>query len=75
MQQIVGQLIFGGDPNIAAAEMSPRLDLRVPPKGVGVKLPALEAQRHGRSIKTHPPVDALVFSPPANIYVARDAAT
>ncbi|MFA5965977.1 MAG: sulfotransferase domain-containing protein [Sphingomonas sp.] len=72
LQQIVGQLIFGGDPELAVAEMSPWLDLRVPPKEV--KWQALEAQRHRRFIKTHLPVDALVFSPQAKyVYIGRDA--
>jgi aryl sulfotransferase len=71
MQQIVGQLIFGGDPDIEVAAMSPWLDLRVPPGEE--KLPAVEAQTHRRFIKTHLPVDALVFSPRAKyIYVGRD---
>jgi aryl sulfotransferase len=70
-QQIVGQLIFGGREDIEVATLSPWLDLRVPPKEV--KLAALEAQRHRRFIKTHLPVDALVFSPDARyIYVGRD---
>ncbi len=29
-QQILGQLLFNGDPDIAVAELSPWLDLRVP---------------------------------------------
>ncbi len=71
-QQIVGQLIFGGDPDLAVAELSPWLDLRVPPKQI--KLPVVEAQTHRRFLKTHLPVDALRFSPRAKyIYVARDA--
>ena len=41
VQQIVSQLIFNGTPNLEVAEMSPWLDLRVPPKEV--KLTALEA--------------------------------
>jgi aryl sulfotransferase len=70
-QQIVAQLIFGGREGIDVASLSPWLDLRVPPKEV--KLAALEAQRHRRFIKTHLPVDALVFSPAAKyIYVGRD---
>jgi aryl sulfotransferase len=70
-QQIVGQLIFGGDPNVNVAELSPWLDLRVPPKEV--KLAAVEAQSHRRFLKTHLPVEALVFSPKAKyIFVARD---
>lgn len=71
MQQIVGQMIFGGDPNLEVAEMSPWLDLRVPPKEV--KLPLVEAQTHRRFLKTHLPVDALVFSPKARyLYIGRD---
>ncbi len=70
-QQILGQLLFGGAEGIAVAEVSPWLDLRIPPKAV--KLPAVEAQTHRRFLKTHLPVDALVFSPKAKyIFVARD---
>ena len=72
LQQIVGQLIFGGDPDLAVAELSPWLDLRVPPREV--KWEALAAQQHRRFVKTHLPVDALVFSPTAKyVYVGRDA--
>jgi aryl sulfotransferase len=71
MQQIVAQLLFGGDPSLEVATMSPWLDLRVPPKEV--KLPEVEAQTHRRFLKTHLPVDALRFSPQARyIYIARD---
>lgn len=70
-QQIVAQLIFNGVDNLEVAEMSPWVDLRVPPKDV--KLPAIEAQSHRRFLKTHLPVDALVFSPKAKyIYIGRD---
>ena len=34
MQQIVAQLLFGGDPNLEVAEMSPWMDLRLPPKEI-----------------------------------------
>src|ERR1043165_6467278 len=71
MQQMVGQMLLGPDPELAVAEMSPWLDLRVPPKQV--KLPLVEAQTHRRFIKTHLPVDALVFSPRAKyLYIGRD---
>lgn len=71
VQQIVAQMMFNGDPDLAVAEMSPWLDLRIPPKQV--KLPVVEAQTHRRILKTHLPVDALVFSPKAKyIYIARD---
>ncbi len=70
-QQIVGQLLFNGDPDIAVSEMSPWVDLRVPPKAE--KLPMLEALTHRRFLKTHLPVDALVFSPTARyVYIGRD---
>ena len=72
MQQIIGQMLFGPDPELAVAELSPWLDLRVPPKAV--KLPVVEAQSRRRFLKTHLPVDALVFSPQAKyIYIGRDA--
>ena len=71
MQQIVGQLIFAGDPAVNVSELSPWMDLRVPPKPV--KLAAVEAQTHRRFLKTHLPVDALVLSPKAKyVFVARD---
>jgi len=71
MQQIIGQLLYGPDPELAVAEMSPWLDLRVPPKEV--KLPLVEAQTYRRFLKTHLPLDALVFSPLARyIYIGRD---
>ena len=61
MQQIVGQLLFDGNPDIEVAALSPWLDLRVPPKDV--KLPLVEAQ-------THLPVSALAKS----IHIGRRAA-
>ncbi len=70
-QQIVAQLLFNGAADVPVADMSPWLDLRVPP--AEVKYQALEAQQHRRFIKTHLPVDALVYSPRAKyIYIARD---
>ncbi len=71
VQQIVSQLIFNGEEGLPVAEMSPWMDLRVPPKDV--KLPEVEQQSHRRFLKTHLPVDALVFSPSAKyIYIGRD---
>ena len=70
-QQIVAQLLFDGDGDLSVAEMSPWVDLRVPPKEV--KLPLLEAQTHRRFLKTHLPVDAIQFSPKAKyLYIGRD---
>jgi len=71
MQQIIAQMMFNGDPDLEVAHMSPWMDLRVPPKEV--KLPAVESQMHRRFVKTHLPVDALVFSPRAKyVYIGRD---
>lgn len=70
-QQIVGQLLFDASPDVNVSELSPWVDLRVPPKAE--KLPKIEAQNHRRFLKTHLPVDALRFSPQARyLYVARD---
>lgn len=70
-QQIVGQLVFRGADGVPVAELSPWLDLRVPPEPV--KFEALGAQTHRRFIKTHLPVDAFVYRPQnKHIYVARD---
>lgn len=69
-QQIVGQLIHGGREDIAMNELSPWLDLRIMPPEA---LAAVAAQPHRRVIKTHLPVDALVFSPKAKyLYIGRD---
>lgn len=71
MQQIVSQLIFDGAECISTAAIGPWVDLRVPPREV--KLPEIEAQTHRRFLKTHLPVDALVFSPKAKyIYIGHD---
>jgi aryl sulfotransferase len=71
MQQIVAQMLFAGDTDLDTQAMSPWIDFRLPPKEV--KLPAVEAQTHRRFVKTHLPVDALVYSPKAKyIYIGRD---
>jgi aryl sulfotransferase len=62
-QQIVGQVLFDGSDDVAVNQSSLWLDLRVPPKEI--KLALYEAQTHRRFLKTHLPVDALVFSPKA----------
>ncbi len=71
VQQIVAQLLFDGAEDLDTAEMSPWMDLRVPPKEV--KQPLVAAQTHRRFLKTHLPVDALVFSENAKyVYIGRD---
>ena len=70
MQQIVGQLLFDGDETTAVSHLSPWVDLRIIPPEV---IAGLEDQTHRRFVKTHLPVDALVFSPKAKyIFVGRD---
>lgn len=70
-QQIVGQILLGGDPEVRVAEISPWLDMRLPSEEE--KFALLEAQRHRRFIKTHLPLDAFVFRPELkHIYIARD---
>ena len=71
VQQIVAQLLWKGSEHLNVAQMSPWLDCRFPSNEE--KLAALAAQTHRRFIKTHLPVDALVFSPQAKyIYMGRD---
>jgi len=71
VQQIVGQLLFNGNADVNVSELSPWMDLRIPPKHE--KLAAVESQTHRRFIKTHLPVDALVYSPKAKyLYIGRD---
>ena len=70
MQQIVGQLIFKGAEGIDVSHASPWVDLRImPPEAIA----GLAELPHRRFVKTHLPVDALVFSPKAKyIYIGRD---
>ncbi len=69
-QQIVSQLIFNAAEGLNLHQMSPWVDLRILPPPA---LAALETQTHRRFVKTHLPVDALVFSPKAKyIYIGRD---
>ena len=69
-QQIVAQLIFQGAEDVPMHEISPWVDLRIMPPDI---LDQLEAQTHRRVVKTHLPLDALVFSPRAKyLYIGRD---
>jgi aryl sulfotransferase len=71
MQQIIAQMMFDGNTELDTQAMSPWIDFRLPPKEI--KLPEVEAQTHRRFVKTHLPVDALVYSPKAKyIYIGRD---
>jgi len=69
-QQIVGQLIFQGKPG-PLFDTSPWVDFR--PFPLEEVLGRLEAQQHRRFLKTHLPIDALVYSSEAKyLYVCRD---
>jgi aryl sulfotransferase len=69
-QQIIAQLIFDGAEDIDVHSLSPWVDLRIIPPEV---IAGLELQTHRRFVKTHLPVDALVFSPKAKyIFIGRD---
>ncbi|MEM8636509.1 MAG: sulfotransferase domain-containing protein, partial [Pseudomonadota bacterium] len=71
MQQIVSQLIFDGRDDLTLPDLSPWIDMVLPP--IEEKLEILEKQDHQRFVKSHLPVDAIVFSEKARyIYVARD---
>lgn len=70
VQQIVSQLIFNGAPEIFGQASSPWIDFRLTSDAIE----AAERQTHRQFMKTHLPVDALVFSPQAKyIYIGRDA--
>jgi aryl sulfotransferase len=69
MQQIVGQLIFNGAPRVDRGEHSPWPDFILTPDA----RQKAEALTHRRYLKTHLPIDALVYSPRAKyIYIGRD---
>jgi aryl sulfotransferase len=72
VQQIIGQLILGAPEVLDTFNVSPWLDMRMIP--LDDVYATLEAQTHRRFIKTHLPIDALVFSPDTKyVYVGRDA--
>ena len=69
-QQIVSQLLFQGAEGVRVRDHSPWIEMRIaPPERAAM----LEAQTHRRFLKTHLPVDALVFSPRAKyLCIGRD---
>ena len=72
MQQIVWQLVHGGPPGVDGLRNVAWLDMRI--ADFKPIIDAYEAQTHRRVMKTHLPLDALVFSPKAKyIVVGRDA--
>lgn len=70
-QQIISQLILQGRDDICPIEEAPWLEMRITP--TEPKLQALESQLHRRCVKTHLPLDGLVYNHQAKyIFVARD---
>jgi aryl sulfotransferase len=70
MQQIISQLVFDGAGDVFGQSLSPWIEFQVTPDAPV----RAAAQTHRRFMKTHLPLDALVFSPKAKyIYVGRDA--
>lgn len=68
-QQIVSQLIFVGEPDLYGVHRSPWPDFRM----VEGSLERARAQTHRRYLKTHLPIESLVYSPKAKyIYIGRD---
>lgn len=72
-QAIVAHLLFPeGNFPAAPAEMSPWLDMRIMP--LEVILNRLTAQKHRRFIKTHLPLDGMLYNDKFKyLYIARDA--
>jgi aryl sulfotransferase len=69
-QQIVAQLVFDGDPNVFGLDLSPWVEVRAATDVLDV----IRAQTHRRFLKTHLPIEELVYSPKAKyICIGRDA--
>jgi aryl sulfotransferase len=71
MQEILAQLILGAPDALVGQAISPWFDMVFRPMDeLG---PFLEAQTHRRVLKSHLPLDALVYSPKAKyVFVGRD---
>lgn len=71
VQQIVAQLLWNGAEHIIVSDVSPWIDCRFPAKEERLEL--IESQTHRRFMKSHLPVDTIVFSNKAKyIYIGRD---
>ena len=69
-QQIITQLVLEAPADVMGAAVSPWIEFRLTPDAVNVA----EGLTHRRILKSHLPLDALVFSPKAKyIYIGRDA--
>jgi len=71
MQQLIGQLLFNGDPELFGTSKSVWPEFRLLPKEQWFRI--AEAQTHRRYIKTHSPLHALPFDPNIKyVYIGRD---
>ena len=71
MQEILAQLILGAPDGLVGQAISPWLDMVFLPMDEVAQ--RLEGQGHRRVIKSHLPLDALVYSPKAKyVFVGRD---
>jgi len=71
VQQIVAQLLWEGSEQVSVPELSPWIDCCFPSRAE--RLALVEAQTQRRFLKSHLPVDTLVFSPQAKyLYICRD---
>lgn len=71
VQQIVAQLLWNGAEHVIVPDVSPWIDCRFPSKEE--RLTMIERQTHRRFLKSHLPVDTLLFSPKAKyLYIGRD---
>ena len=69
-QQIVSQLLHGGAEGVNVSKLSPWVEQRILPEEA---FAALDLQTGRRFVKSHLPVDALVYSPRAKyVHVGRD---
>ncbi|KAI0490345.1 P-loop containing nucleoside triphosphate hydrolase protein [Xylaria cf. heliscus] len=72
LQHITSQLIHEGDGTVPTNTLSPWIDMRIIPREVTYQM--MEAQTHRRFMKTHLPIDALVWKPEVKyIFCGRDA--
>ena len=69
-QQIMGQLLFNGEPHLPVMDIAPWVDLRLFP--VESVREVVDSQDHRRFLKTHLPGDSITIDPRASyIYIGR----
>jgi len=72
MQQLMGQLVFKGDPDIYGQLHSPWIEFRLQTKEDAFAM--AEGQQHRRFLKTHSPFNCLPYQPSMKyLFVGRDA--